>query len=88
MLTGPTLAILSALLFGASTPLAKLLLGQVNPWLLAGLLYAGAGVGLAVLAGLRWAGFWRPGAETSIGPLKQAGSRWRSWPEVLWRPSS
>ena len=35
MLTGPTLAILSAFLFGASTPLAKLLLGQVDPWLLA-----------------------------------------------------
>lgn len=72
MLTGPTLAILSALLFGASTPLAKLLLGQVDPWLLAGLLYAGAGAGLAVLAGLRWAGFWRRGAEASIGSA-QAG---------------
>jgi drug/metabolite transporter (DMT)-like permease len=72
MLTGPTLAILSALLFGASTPLAKLLLGQVDPWLLAGLLYAGAGAGLAILAGLRWAGFWRRGAEASIGPA-QAG---------------
>jgi drug/metabolite transporter (DMT)-like permease len=72
MLTGPTLAILSALLFGASTPLAKLLLGQVDPWLLAGLLYAGAGAGLAILAGLRWAGFWRRRAEAGIGPA-QAG---------------
>jgi drug/metabolite transporter (DMT)-like permease len=72
MLTGPTLAILSALLFGASTPLAKLLLGQVDPWLLAGLLYAGAGAGLAILAGLRWAGFWRRSAEASIGSA-QAG---------------
>lgn len=44
---GAPLALLSALLFGASTPFAKLLLGQgLNPWLLAGLLYGGSGVGL------------------------------------------
>jgi drug/metabolite transporter (DMT)-like permease len=36
-------------LFGASTPLAKLLLGDVDPWLLAGLLYLGSGIGLAVV---------------------------------------
>ena len=39
----------AALLFGASTPLAKLLLGGVDPWLLAGLLYLGSGIGLAIL---------------------------------------
>jgi len=39
-------ALLSAALFGASTPLAKLLLGATSPLLLAGLLYLGAGVGL------------------------------------------
>jgi drug/metabolite transporter (DMT)-like permease len=33
-------------LFGASTPLAKPLLGPVDPWMLAGLLYLGSGVGL------------------------------------------
>ncbi len=39
---------ISAALFGASTPLAKLLLGGgFNPWLLAGLLYLGSGLGLA-----------------------------------------
>ena len=37
----------AALLFGASTPLAKLLVGQTSPWLLAGLLYLGSGLGLA-----------------------------------------
>lgn len=42
-------ALLSAALFGASTPFAKLLLGSVNPWMLAGLLYLGAGVGLAIV---------------------------------------
>lgn len=46
---GIVLALLSAALFGASTPLAKLLLGAVDPWMLAGLLYLGAGVGLAVV---------------------------------------
>ena len=46
---GVPLALLSAALFGASTPLAKLLLGSVDPWLLAGLLYLGAGLGLAVV---------------------------------------
>ena len=41
-------ALASAFLFGAGTPLAKGLLGQVSPWLLAGLLYAGSGLGLLV----------------------------------------
>ena len=41
-------ALVSAVLFGAGTPLAKVLLGQVSPWLLAGLLYAGSGLGLLV----------------------------------------
>lgn len=44
---GILLALLSAALFGASTPLAKILMGSVSPWLMAGLLYLGAGVGLA-----------------------------------------
>lgn len=44
-------AIAAAFLFGLSTPLAKLLLGGVDPIVLAGLLYLGAGVsqGLALL---------------------------------------
>jgi drug/metabolite transporter (DMT)-like permease len=36
----------AAFLFGCSTPLAKWLLSTVSPWLLAGLLYTGSGVGL------------------------------------------
>jgi drug/metabolite transporter (DMT)-like permease len=39
-------ALLAALLFGASTPFAKLLVGNVSPILLAGLLYLGSGLGL------------------------------------------
>ena len=47
---GAPLAILSAALFGASTPFAKLLLGNgVSPWLLAGILYLGSGIGLFVV---------------------------------------
>jgi drug/metabolite transporter (DMT)-like permease len=41
-------ALAAALLFGAGTPLAKWLLDAVSPWLLAGLLYAGSGIGLAL----------------------------------------
>jgi drug/metabolite transporter (DMT)-like permease len=43
------LALLSAALFGVSTPAAKVLLGAIDPAVLAGLLYCGAGVGVAVL---------------------------------------
>jgi len=46
MKNGIATALLSAALFGASTPLAKLLLGAIDPWTLAGLLYLGSGVGL------------------------------------------
>ena len=47
-LTGPALALTSAALFGASTPAAKLLVGQLPPLLLAGLLYLGSGIGLGL----------------------------------------
>jgi drug/metabolite transporter (DMT)-like permease len=43
----------AAVLFGLSTPLAKTLVADISPLLLAGLLYTGSGVGLAVLLGIR-----------------------------------
>lgn len=46
--SGVAAALLAALLFGAGTPLAKLLLRNLSPWLLAGLLYLGSGVGLTL----------------------------------------
>ena len=52
-LGGVSAALGAALLFGAGTPAAKLLLGPINPWMLAGVLYLGSGVGLAVLRLLR-----------------------------------
>ncbi|MEP6756000.1 MAG: DMT family transporter [Chthonomonadales bacterium] len=42
-------AIFAALLFGISTPFSKILIGQVTPVLLAGLLYIGSGIGLTIL---------------------------------------
>jgi drug/metabolite transporter (DMT)-like permease len=47
-------ALAAAALFGASTPLAKLLQADITPGLLAGLLYFGSGAGLALVRlGLR-----------------------------------
>lgn len=53
MRSGIAFALLAAVLFGASTPLAKRLVGEVPPIMLAGLLYAGSGIGLAVLMAAR-----------------------------------
>lgn len=51
----------AAILFGASTPLAKQIMGDgaVSPFLLAGLLYLGSGVGLSLLRLVRDRG-WKP----------------------------
>jgi len=50
---GVAAAMAAAVLFGASTPLAKQLLGGVAPWRLASLLYLGSGLGLTLVALLR-----------------------------------
>jgi drug/metabolite transporter (DMT)-like permease len=72
MKLGVPLALGSAVLFGASTPFAKLLLGSVDPWLMAGLLYLGAGLGLAVVHVSR--GLLRlPSIEA---PLRRADVPW------------
>ena len=46
-------ALIAAALFGASTPFAKWLAGDVTPVLLAGLLYLGSGLGLSLVRVLR-----------------------------------
>lgn len=46
MHTGVIYALLAAVLFGASTPFAKGLVGQMAPAILAGVLYLGSGIGL------------------------------------------
>ena len=55
---GIVAALGAAFLFGASTPLAKWLLNDVSPWMLAGLLYLGSGLGLGIYRQLR--GIARP----------------------------
>ena len=50
---GVPLALGAAVAFGASTPLAKFLLGSIDPWIMAGLLYLGSGLGLSVLIAIR-----------------------------------
>jgi drug/metabolite transporter (DMT)-like permease len=65
---GAPLALAAAALFGASTPLAKALLGEISPWLLAGLLYLGSGVGLAALLPLR--------GRAHEAPLRRADWPW------------
>jgi len=70
---GAGLALLAAALFGASTPFAKMLLGSVSPWLMAGLLYLGSGLGLLALFCVRTYVLRTPSAEA---PLQRAGLPW------------
>jgi drug/metabolite transporter (DMT)-like permease len=56
-------ALLAALFFGAGTPLAKILLGEIPPVLLAGLLYLGSGLGLTALRPVRR---WRAGTTAGL----------------------
>lgn len=48
-----SLAVLAAILFGASAPVSKLLLAEIDPITLAGLLYLGCGFGCALLLIIR-----------------------------------
>ncbi len=48
MMKGPSQALLSAALFGVSPVLCKLVIGDMSPLLLAGLLYLGSGIGLSL----------------------------------------
>ena len=66
------MALSAAVLFGASTPLSKLLLGAVDPWLLAGILYLGAGFGLLIYRGISIA----RGEDSDEAPLRSADIPW------------
>jgi drug/metabolite transporter (DMT)-like permease len=62
---GAALALGAAALFGASTPLSKLLLARMGPLALSALLYLGAAAGLGVV---RMVGGWtRAPRETALG---------------------
>jgi drug/metabolite transporter (DMT)-like permease len=72
MTQGIGYALVSAVLFGASTPFAKALLGGIDPWMLAGLLYLGSGLGLAAFQiGRRLAG-----VVSSEAPLARRDAPW------------
>lgn len=58
-------ALAAAALFGASTPLAKLLGLNLSPVLLAGLLYLGSGLGLTIVRFVRDHGWKKPGIASS-----------------------
>jgi len=69
---GAGYGMLSAVLFGLSTPAAKALLGAIDPWLLAGLLYLGSGLGLSVYNLSRRA----LSQERREAPLRHADIAW------------
>ncbi len=51
--SGVFAAMVAAVLFGAGTPFAKLLLAHTSPWLLAAMLYLGSGIGLWIVRRVR-----------------------------------
>jgi drug/metabolite transporter (DMT)-like permease len=67
-------ALASAVLFGLSTPAAKVLLGTIHPAILAGLLYSGAGIGVGVLRRVRPRVFGVPTAPQV--PLQRTDVPW------------
>ena len=72
---GVPLALAAAVLFGAAAPCAKLLLAGVEPQLLAGLLYLGAGSGLAAVhVGRAALGIPAPEAPLRAGDLLWLGA--------------
>ncbi|MFJ7882931.1 EamA family transporter [Pseudomonas sp. NPDC096917] len=68
MNTNVIYALAAAALFGASTPLAKVLGTEIPPVLLAGLLYLGSGVGLLLARCIRDRGWKRSGLTVGEWP--------------------
>jgi drug/metabolite transporter (DMT)-like permease len=67
---GIVYAIAAAALFGLSTPLAKSLLGSTSPFIVAGLLYLGSGLGLLVVHGVQRA------MKKDIAPIPKGKWPW------------
>ena len=65
---GVLAALTATLLFGSGTPLSKKLLASIDPWLLAGLLYLGSGLGLSLYRALR--------RQTHVAKLSRADWPW------------
>ena len=66
----------AAVLFGASTPAAKFLAGEVPAFLLAGLLYAGSGIGLSLWIALRSTTASTLSSTARLPPLLRADLPW------------
>ncbi|MBA3998286.1 MAG: EamA family transporter [Candidatus Accumulibacter sp.] len=64
---GVVAALGAALLFGAGTPLAKALLQEISPWMLAGLFYLGSGIGMTL---------WRLATGAAPVRLARSEARW------------
>lgn len=69
---GVPLAVGASALFGVTPPLSKLLLENVSPFMLAGLLYLGAGIGLALYRAVKRSG----DAEAQEASLQRADLPW------------
>jgi drug/metabolite transporter (DMT)-like permease len=72
---GAAMALGAAALFGLSTPVAKFLLTDIDPLLLAAVLYLGCGIGLALFRFARR--LLRPGFVAEAGPTRA------DWPWLL-----
>src|SRR5512140_3157323 len=59
-------ALAAALLFGAGAPVSKLLLHDIEPAVMAGLLYLGSGAGLLLFTGIRKSVTGAGGAEAGL----------------------
>ena len=81
-LSGAGAALVSALLFGITTPVAKQLLVGTSPLLIAGLLYAGSGLGLTLLTTVQERGRLAMGLARADWPwlARTTTTRWSPKP--------
>jgi drug/metabolite transporter (DMT)-like permease len=71
---GIMMVVVSSVLFGASTPVARMLVGSIDPLWLAGLLYAGSGLGLSLVLGLRHWGLF--GSDRGVAGIARGDTAW------------
>ena len=73
---GVAFALAAAVLFGLATPFAKMLVGSIDPVMMAGLLYLGSGVGLLLLRAIWGSG----GREEPLSRRRYLAAMSPSWP--------
>jgi len=72
MYTGAIYAIIAAILFGLTTPVSKMLVGNITPQMLAGLLYFGSGIGLLTIHAL----YRFQTDQTNNNPISRSDMPW------------